>query len=168
MAMRRLLLCSLVLVLAAPSAASALRRAPGDGTLSVARADDYVAINIRGSVLGLTSGWVQIVEPKDGDCPAESVFGAVRQRESEDRMGRVVCSYFGSAVRFRLVGGRQWVRVYGPDISISAVGRGEVWLRNSGEDRIGTYSIDGERTSTLPVRLTRLMLGVPLASGGSG
>jgi hypothetical protein len=166
--MRRLLFCLLLLVLAAPSAAWALRSAPGDGTLSVARADDYVALNIRGAVLGRTSGYIEIVEPKDGDCSAESVFGAGRPRETEDRQGRIVCRYFGANVRFRLVGGRQWVRVYGPDIFVSAVGRGDVWLRNSGEDRIGTYSLDGERAAPLPLRLTRMTLGVPLTSGGSG
>jgi hypothetical protein len=166
--MRRLLICLVVFVLAVPSAAWALRRAPGDGTLSVSRADDYVALNIRGTVLGRTSGWIEIVEPKDDDCSAETVFGANRPREFEDRQGRLVCRYFGASVRFRLAGGRQWVRVYGPDISISAIGRGDVWLRNEGADRVGTYSIDGERSSTLPIRLTRLTLGTPLPSGGSG
>jgi hypothetical protein len=166
--MRRLLLCALVLVLATPAAAWALQRAPGDGTLSVARADDYVALNIRGAVLGRTSGYIEILEPRDGDCSAESVFGSIRPREFEDRQGRLVCRYFGASIRFRLVGGRQWVRVYGPDISISAVGRGDVWLRNTDEDRVGTYSMDGERAASLPVRLTRLTLGLPLPSGGSG
>ena len=166
--MRRLLLCTLLLLLAAPSAAWAVRSTPGDGTLSISSADDYVALNVRGAVLGRTSGWLEIVEPSDGDCLAQSVFGSIRPRETEDRQGRLICRYFGASIRFRLVGGRQWVRVYGPDIFISAVGRGDVWLRNTYEDKIGTYSIDGEKASTLPIKLTKLTLGTPLPSAGSG
>ncbi|HVM17825.1 MAG TPA: hypothetical protein VM290_09615 [Gaiellaceae bacterium] len=166
--MRRLVVPLLVLLLAVPSAAWALRRAPGDGTLSVARADDYVALNIRGSVLGRTAGYIEIMDPKDGDCSAEAVFGVRAVREFEMASGLLRCRYVGPVIRFRLVGGRQWVRVYGPDISISAVGRGSVWLRNRNDDRVGTYSFDGEKPSALPTRLTELQLGVPLTSGGSG
>jgi hypothetical protein len=167
--MRRLAIFVLLFALAVPSAAEALRRAPGDGTLSVTRADDYVALNIRGSVLGRTSGYIEIVDPKDGDCAAESVFGARGPaRESETVTGFLVCRYVGATLRFRLVGGRQWVRVYGPDIWISAVGRGDVWLQNRFDDRVGTYSLDGSRSSMLPRRLTKMTLGVPLPSGGSG
>ncbi len=167
--MRRLVVLVLVLSFAVPSAAWALRRAPGDGTLSVTRADDYVALNIRGTVLGRTSGYIEIVDPKDGDCSAESVFGTRGPaRESETATGLLVCRYVGPVLRFRLVGGRQWVRVYGGDIWISAVGRGDVWLRNRSDDRVGSYSFDGEKPSALPVRLTKLTLGVPLPPGGSG
>jgi hypothetical protein len=166
--MWRLVALVLLLVLVVPSAAWALRRAPGDGTLSVQRADDYVALNFRGAVLGRTTGYLEVVEPQDRDCSAQTVFGARFTREIEDRMGRLVCRYLGANVRFRLVGGRQWVRVYGPEIWISAVGRGDLWLRNRFEDEVGTYSVDGERPATLPLRLTRLPLGVPPTSAGSG
>ena len=157
-----------LLVLAAPSTAWALRHAPGDGTLSVSWADDYVALNIRGTVLGRTSGYVEIVDPKDGDCSAQSVWGARTPRESETRTGLLVCRYSGANVRFRLVGGRQWVRVWGPEVFVSAVGRGNVWFQNRNEDRVGTYSFDGERPSVLPVRLTQFTLGTALPSGVSG
>ena len=167
--MRRIVVTVLLLALAVPSAAWALRRAPGDGTLAVTRAEDYVAINIRGSVLGRTNGWIEIVDPKDGDCSAESVFGTRGPvRESETKSGLLVCRYVGPVIRFRLVGGRQWIRIWGPDISISAVGRGEVWFQNRFDDRVGTYSFDGEKASPLPVKLTKFQLGVPLTSGGSG
>jgi hypothetical protein len=166
--MRRLLLFVVLLALAVPSAAWALRHAPGDGTLSVARADDYVALNIRGAVLGRTSGYIEIVDPKEGDCSAESVWGARTPKESETRAGLLVCRYSGANVRFRLVGGRQWVRVWGPEVFVSAVGRGNVWFQNRYEDRVGTYSFDGERPSVLPVRLTQFTLGTTLPSGGSG
>jgi hypothetical protein len=167
--MRRLVVILLVLAFVVPSAAWALRRAPGDGTLSVVRAENYVALNIRGSVLGRTAGYIEIVDPKDGDCSAESVFGARGPAiESETKTGLLVCRYVGPVIRFRLVGGRQWVRVWGPEIFISAVGRGDVWFQNRFDDVVGTYSFDGERPSTLPVRLTKFQLGVPLTSGGSG
>ncbi len=166
--MRRLLFLVVLLALAAPSAASALRHAPGDGTLSVSWADDYVALNIRGAVLGRTTGHVEIVDPKDGDCSSESVWGVRTVRESETRMGLLVCRYSGASIRFRLVGGRQWVRVWGPEVFVSAVGRGNVWLQNRNEDRFGTYSFDGEKPSALPVKLTQFTLGATSPSGGSG
>ncbi len=166
--MQRLVLLVVLLALAVPSAAWALRSAPGDGTLSVVRGDDYVALNIRGAVLGRTSGSIEIVDPKEGDCSAESVWGSRLPRESETRTGLLVCRYTGTNLRFRLVGGRQWVRVYGPDIGISAVGRGTVWLQNRYEDKVGTYSFDAERPAVLPTKLTQFTLGTALSSGGSG
>ena len=157
-----------LLALAVPSAAWALRHAPGDGTLSVSRANDYVALNVRGAVLGRTSGYIEIVDPRDGDCSAENVWGARTPRERETQTGLLVCRYTGASIRFRLVGGRQWVRVWGPDIYVSAVGRGDVWLRNLENDRVGTYSFDGERPSAFPTKLTQFTLGAAPPSGGSG
>jgi hypothetical protein len=176
MAMRRLLVPVALLALLAPTAAWGLARSPLDGTMTVQRADDYVALNIRGAVIGRTTGFIEIVDPKDGDCSAENVWGARTPIERETPTGLTVCRYLGANIRFRLVGGRQWIRIWGPEIWVSAVGRGDVWLRSGGDSSRtmgssasrGTYSFDSGRAFVLPLRLTQFTLGVPLPSGSSG
>jgi hypothetical protein len=170
--MRRSAVIGIVLALAVPASASALKLAPGDGTLSVSRADGYVALKVRGAVIGRTTGYIEIVDPKDGDCSNETVWGVRWTRKYETKAGLTVCryqSFAGTAsLRFRLVGGMQWVRVYGPDLSISAVGRGDVWLESAKDSNRGSYSFDGDDPSPLPSKLALFTLGTTPTSAGSG
>lgn len=158
--MRRLLLPALVLVLALPAAAGALRRAPGDGTLVVQAGQGLVLVQARGGIIGrFDSGQVVIEDPFERDGGGPIVFGAEQIRE----LGPRRTLYIGRAgVRFRLIGGAYRVRVEAIGIDLSAVGRGFVILDGSRfRDFPGRFSINGGPFQPLPPAPTRLPLGAP-------
>ncbi len=158
--MRRLLPFLLVLGLALPATAWALRTAPGEGTLVVDNGNGSVVVKARGGIIGrFDSGRLIVDDPTDGDGATPFVYGAERIRE----VSATRTVYIGEDVRFRIIGGPYRVQVVALGIDISAVGRGTATLDAGGfTDRPGRFAIDGGPFQALPGVLTRYALGQPL------
>lgn len=136
-----LLACAIVVACSLAGIAGAVE--PNAGTLSVDRGKGAVTLDIRGSVLGLlTSGSLRVVDTTPRDR-----FGAlvVGRKLTQERLGVRTVVYRGQGLRFRMLGGGYRITVRGTGISLSAVGRGVVWLdaerKVPGEDA-GVYSLD--------------------------
>jgi hypothetical protein len=157
--MRRLLPILLAFALAAPVAASARPAAPGDGTLSVRNADGQVRVTVRGAVIGkVERGWLTVVDPSK-ECDALLVWeNDTPPREWTTADGETACTYRGTDLRFRFVGGLNELRVGGAGIYLSAVGKGTVRLKGTA----GTYAVNGGRYTDLPLDWTREQIGVPV------
>ena len=168
--MRRLLVIFVVLGALAPAAASALPKAPTDGTLVVRGGDGVVTIDLqRGAVLGrVANGSVVVIDPRGGDCEDllvwEQGFRADAV-ESELRTGELKCVFSGRNMRFRLVGGEPNVQLRGTNIFVTAVGRGQAMLKGqrSGTPSDGKYSLNGGVFEPFPVESVKLTIGAPLA-----
>jgi hypothetical protein len=157
--MRRLLTVLLVLALAAPVAAFARTAVPGDGSLSVRNGDGQVRMTVRGAVIGkVERGWLTVIDPVR-NCDALLVWEAdVPPREWTTADGETACTYRGTDLRFRFVGGLNELRVGGAGIYLSSVGKGSVRLKGTG----GTYAVNGGRYQALPGEWTREQIGFPL------
>jgi hypothetical protein len=153
-----------LLVLALPVAGlSALR--VGEGTLSVEDGRGTVMIQARGGVIGrLERGTVTIYDltPEDANDPV--VFG-------DDVPVRFVgengIRYAGTALRYRLIGGGFKILINGRGIDLSAVGKGNGFIRGDSEAP-GLYSLDGADCRNDPVSCKplpdvqrRFQLGTP-------
>lgn len=155
--MRRLLLIILLVCLAAPSAALALRRAPGDGTLAVRNGDGFLRLDITGAVIGrLDTGRLELVSPSVDDCDDWAVWGADRTRSRSLRDGTTTCVFAvfprtDEPIRFRLVlGARETLTIRnGSGFSLSAVGQGRGFIEGAGAFD-GVVSLNGERFRSLP------------------
>jgi hypothetical protein len=145
---KRLLLITLFAVLALPAAAVADPR-PGDedGTLSVKDATGRIMIRATGGFIGrFDHGSIRIIDPLPDDGTGPIVSGAERAKDVSDTMS----VYSGTKVRFRLIGGKFKILVFGSGIDISVVGRGTVTLdgpRGAGD---GRYSFNGDAYSAMP------------------
>jgi hypothetical protein len=147
--MRRILLTFAVLgALAVPAGSAALARTPNDGTLSVRDARGTITIQGRGGVIGsFTRGSVTINDPVDGDGTGPIVTGDDWSKERSETM----TTWGGTRVRFRIIGGAFRVVVKGRGINLSLVGKGIVTLKGAGTDDDGSYSVNGEEYSPIPV-----------------
>lgn len=155
--MRRLLFLGLLVCLAAPTAALALRRAPEDGTLVVRNGDGALRLEGPTAVIGrLQGGQLDVLSPDFADCADLTVLGADRRRSrGEDTMRCVFTErpFRGTpqALRFRLIleeGDSLTIR-RGSGIFISAVGQGRGQIQGDG-GRDGFYSLNGEPFESLP------------------
>jgi hypothetical protein len=156
--MRRLILIVLVIGLAAPAAALAVKELPGDGSLVVDNARGLVTIRARGGIIGrFDSGRIVIEDPVEGDGSGPVVYGANRVRE----LSPTTTLYIGEeGVRFRLIGGAYRVTVNATGIDISAVGRGTVTLDGSlFSEQPGRFQINGGSWQSMPDVATRFSLG---------
>jgi hypothetical protein len=153
--MRRFIPILLVLLLALPATAWAVRSLPGDGTLVVDNGKGIVVIRARGGIIGrFDSGSVVIEEPEGGKIP--TVYGAERIRD----LGNGRTQWTGEDVRFRLIGGVYRIRVQAVGIDVSAVGRGTAMLDASlYTDFSGRFSLNGGPFQPLPGRPTTYPLG---------
>lgn len=149
--MRRLLLVILLVSLAAPSAALALRRAPGDGTLAVRNGEGFLRLDITGAVIGrLDAGRLELVSPSVDDCNQWDVWGADRTRSRSLRDGTTTCVFAvfprtSEPIRFRVVlDARETLAIRGSGFSLSAVGQGNGFIRGAG-DLDGVFSLNGDR-----------------------
>ncbi len=155
----------LLVALLVPAAAVAVKEVPGDGTLSVRKADGFVTLDLdRGAVLGqMGSGVLLVRNPKKDDCDTLLVweFGERTDAlERETKRGDLVCRYEGRKIRFRIVGGEPNVAARGSNIALAAVGRGSAQLR--GTD--GSYSVNGGEYIPLPDELRKVSIGATLPS----
>jgi len=154
--MRRLLLTTLLVCLAAPPAALAMRAAVGDGTLAVRGAAGTVRLDIEGAAVGrLESGQLELIAPSIDDCRDLDVWGADRTRPRVRAMGKTSCLFTEfdeggtlQPIRFRLaLGSNMTLIARGIDgLSLSAVGQGRGTIRGSA----GTYSLNGQKFVGLP------------------
>jgi len=156
-AMRRFLPLVVILALALPAAAWAMKALPGDGTLVVDNGRGSVVIRARGGILGrFDSGRLIVDDPVAGDGTGPVVFGARTARDVGN--GRTI--YTGDNIRFRMIGGLYRVQVNAIGIDISAVGRGTVTLDATGfTDFPGRFSLDGDPFQPLPGHPTTYTLG---------
>jgi hypothetical protein len=164
--MRRFIPLLLVLLLALPATAWAVRTVPGDGTLVVDNGRGQVNIRARGGIIGrFDSGRLIVEDPVEGDGSGPIVYGAERIRD----LGQHRMLYVGEDVRFRMIGGLYRVTILAVGMDVSAVGRGTVVLDATGfTDLPGRFAINGGSFQPLPGRPTTYQLGQPPASGQIG
>lgn len=162
---RRLLLTLLAALFAAPAALAAPGLGPNDGTLSVRNGDGAVALNMRGAAIGrVGSGTLEVETPVSGSCEDLDVWGPESMRErafevTKDGLDVQVCRFAGRNIRFRLIGGRQVVRIKGAsDVDLSAVGIGYFFLDGADTRPNGTFSQNGGPYRPLPQERTRFGL----------
>lgn len=157
--MRRFLLLLIVLGLALPATAWAVRTSPGDGTLVVGNGRGLVIVRARGAILGrFDSGRLVVEDPVEGDGSGPIVYGAERIRELPGHR----TLYIGEDVRFRMIGGLYRVTIQAVGIDVSAVGRGMATLDASGfSDQPGRFSINGGPFQQLPAFVKQYQLGQP-------
>lgn len=135
--MRKLVLVMLV-ALAFPGAALAVRTERGDGTLAVKSATGRIAISARGTLLGrIDDGAIAVVDLSPGGNDDIQVFGNDQKPQVR---GNGTTVYKGTDMRFRVVGGLYAVVVTGSGINLSAVGRGSVQGLGLSD---GLFSSDG-------------------------
>jgi hypothetical protein len=154
--MRRLLLITLLALVAAPAAALAATADIGDGTLAVRGAAGTLRLDIEGAVVGrLEIGQVEVIGQTIDDCKDLDVWGADRTRTRIKLTGATSCLFTelvegGTAqpIRFRLAidAGMTVIFRSTNGLSLSAVGQGRGWVR--GTD--GTYSLNGGAFRALP------------------
>jgi hypothetical protein len=150
--MRRLLLITLLVCLAVPSTALALRLAPGDGTLAVRNGEGMLRLDITGAVIGrLDAGRLELASPRVDDCDEWDVWGADRTTTRSLREGTTTCVFTvflrtPDPIRFRVVLGlRETLAIRGGSgFSLSAVGQGSGFIRGAG-DVDGVFSVNGDR-----------------------
>lgn len=163
--MRKLLLLTVVLLLALPALGGAARRAPGDGSLEVQRGRGVVVVNLRGIIFGrIDSGRVFVADPIEGDGPGAVVSGYERVRD----VGLTMKVYIGDNMRFRMLGGRYRVRLEGVGMDLSAVGKGFAILNGAGFFDAGRYSVDDGPFQPMPSTPTRIALGTGPQGGPPG
>ncbi len=148
--MRRLFVIPLFVLLLLPGAAIGMPRATGDGTLSVRDATGTITIRAsRGAVLGNVDKATTLVFkdfiPTDGSGPI--VFGAEGRQDKEDGITTV---YYGKDIKFRLIGGRYFLKVVGSGIDLSVVGQGSVTLEGGDLIDDGEYAFNGDDYHSLP------------------
>jgi hypothetical protein len=157
--MRRPLLWTLLLCLALPSAALALGRAPGDGTLVVRNGAGFLRLDVDGAAVGrLDGGQLEVISPTIADCRDLDVWGADRRTIRSRRDGTTSCIFTElqdagtlQPVRFRIVldEGESMVVRNAAGLSLSAVGRGRGLIKGAG-GLDGVYSLNGEKLKSLP------------------
>ena len=166
--MRRAAIFSMLLFVALPGSAWALRLAPGEGTLSVKNGDGVLtAAMTRGAAIGkIGQGQLRVEIAESASCEDLQVFGAERgpRERPVSRGGFTMCVFGGRDIRFRLVGQelRFWIGNATTDatsFSLSMVARGGVFIRGAGGPNDGTYSVNGEEYVTLPDEGRRWFLG---------
>jgi hypothetical protein len=155
--MRRLLLLTLFVCVAAPSAALALSRAPGDGSLVVRNGVGVVHLDLSGAVIGrLEGGQLEVVSPSVDSCDDWDVWGADRTRIRSVRDGTTTCVFSAylrtpEPIRFRLVLRHPETLTIrnGIGLSLSAVGQGTGSIRGLG-GADGVYALNGGFFKSLP------------------
>jgi hypothetical protein len=163
--MRRFIPILLVLLLALPATAWAIRTLPGDGTLVVDNGRGQVTIRARGGIIGRFDSGRLIVEEISSGANPPIVYGPERIRD----LGVHRTLYVGEDVRFRMIGGLYRITIQAVGMDVSAVGRGTVVLDATGfTDLPGRFSINGGTFQPLPGKPTTFQLGQPPPAGTIG
>jgi hypothetical protein len=154
--------------LATAGVASARSASPSDGALSVKNAEGRVVMIGRGVLIGrFDKGQVTIKDPNPNDGAKPIVTGA----DGTSSLGERTTKYWGSNLRFRIIGGAFSVTVFGADIDLSAVGRGMVTLNGAGakspDTSNGTYAVNGGAPQPFPgFALTFPLTAATVGAGG--
>jgi hypothetical protein len=138
------------------------------GMLSVEHGRGSIVLDVRGtSVLGrLGNGSITVLDRSPNDPYVANVTG---KRVVQKRLGSSRVLFRGQGLRYRMVGGDYRIVVRGTGITLSAVGKGAIWLdgepRFEGDDT-GLYSVEGVDCSVeaglctaIPDEPLRLRLG---------
>ena len=168
--MRRIVLVTLLAILAVPTTALATRLGPGDGKLEVRNGEGAVSlVSFKGSAIGLLrKGEVEVDVAAEVECEQLPVFD---EKETDERFRLTVlrgviktCVYDGKNMSFRFIDtAQQRIRFTGRGISLAAAGRGTVVLKGNGGAVDGVYASNSEQYKSLPDELTRFPLA-PQAS----
>lgn len=175
MQMRRLVVFSaLLLALAIPAAALALRDTPGDGTLVVQngvapKGQAVVQLVISGSAIGRVKGLGKILIDSATASSSPEVTGSdgCKNLSSDDPRqiygNMIVCT--GNDFRFRAVKDTYAITIYGTGVNLVAIGQGKAILAGTvGEPQDdGFYSLNGGDFKSLPGIATKpLVIGLPI------
>lgn len=153
--MRRIVLSLAVLVgLATPAAVLAAKQGASDGTLVVkhgaAPVDGLdkaavVRLQITGSVIGQVVGFGKIIIDGGAKSPPAEVTGAGAGRDSTLSDTAKVWNGDVDGFKFRAVGGKYSIVIFGGDVSVVAVGTGTAVLTGTPDSTTdGTYSLNGD------------------------
>jgi hypothetical protein len=170
--MRRIVFFLAVLVgLATPAAALAVKDGPNDGTLVVknatAPADGadktaVVRLTITGSVIGQVTGQSgRIIIDGGAKSPAPEVTGAGAPHDVKASDTAQAWTGDVDGFKFRAVGGTYTIVIYGSGVSLVAIGTGSVVLTGTPDSATdGRYSLNGDDFKSLPGVATKpLVIG---------
>lgn len=147
-----------VLALAVAGVAAARSDMPGDGSLTVKNGYGRVVVTGRGAVIGrFDKGFVIIRDPVLSDGPGPIVTGA----DASVDLNETTTKYWGTNVRFRMIGGSFDVRVNASNIDLSMIGRGVATLVGAGTLDDGTYSLNGTASQPIPFVALKVLIGGP-------
>lgn len=161
---RRVVTSALVAALAVPAAALAVSSGTGDGTLVVKKGEapagtPVVALTITGSVIG-TVNYGRIVIDSGLGSDAPQVVGW--ESRGDSKVIDTAQFWKGSDLKFRAVGGKYTILVYGSGVSLVAVGKGSVKLAGVPDTPHGdgVYSLNEADFVSLPGAVTaKLTIG---------
>jgi hypothetical protein len=142
--MRRTVVLMTLLALAAPFAATAAMRAPGDGTVSIQKLDGLTVIKARGAIIGRCDQCSLLLDERypAADTISPIVSGAKgRDIDADDTKERFV----GTNVRWKVIGGNFRAVVRGTNVHISVVGKGSVRIQGTA----GTYVVNDSEIQTI-------------------
>lgn len=174
---RTAFICALLGVLAVPSAALAMRDAPGDGSLVIQNGNaphgPVVTLVLRGAAIGQITGYgklvIQDLTPDNGAPPEVTGFGWHRNIVT-DKVTGDTADVWGSTdtLRFRAVGDTYRITIYGSDVDLVASGNGNAILAGSPDTptRDGRYSLNGGDFHSLPAVPTKFTIAVPASAAG--
>ena len=169
--MRRLvLMLSALAALVAPVAALAAHQAAGDGTLVVRNGaaptdppvpTPVVQLTITGSVIGeVKNAWGKIVIDAGTSGNGVEVTGAGTAHDVAVPKG-TTAQWWSSldGFKFRAVGGKFTILIYGSHVNLVAVGTGKVQLAGMPDMQTGDgrYSFNGDPFVSLPGTPTKVL-----------
>jgi len=175
---RNVVLGACLTALALPAAVSATLAAPGDGSLVVKNASGprsgnvpVVALIITGAAIGhVDQGHIVIDDPTPNNGATPEVTPGTGPFWRKDSPTIATAQVWGGTdFKFRAVGGKYTILIYGSGIDIVALGSGTVTLTGLVDDphNDGTYSLNGKAWLSLPgVTTKQLTIGSTPASPG--
>jgi len=173
---RTVVLGACLATLALPAAVSATLAAPGDGSLVVKNASGprsgnvpVVALTITGAAIGhVDQGHIVIDDPTPNNSAAPEVTpGTGPFWRKDSKVSDTAQIWGGTDFKFRAVGGKYTILIYGSGVDVVALGSGTVTLTGLVEDphNDGTYSLNGKAWLSLPgVTTKQLTIGSAPAS----
>ncbi len=169
---RTVVTCACLVALLVPAAALAIREAPGDGTLvvkngSAPRGTPVVALTITGAVWGrVGAGRIVIDDATPNDNLSPEVTGAGNPRDVPT--SDTARAWSGVDFKFRAVGGKYTILIYGSFVDVVAFGSGHVTLAGVPDSPAGDgiYSLNGDPFRSLPgVPAKQLSIGTAVTIG---
>jgi hypothetical protein len=157
---RMIVICASLAALALPAAALAFGISAGDGQLVVQNASGLknvpvVALTITGAVIGhIDAGKIIIDDPTPNNGISPEVTGTTTGALwHKDVSGHDTAQMWGGTdFKFRAVGGKYTVLIYGSGIDVVALGNGTVTLTGIPESPTGDgrYAVNGGEFHSLP------------------
>jgi len=177
---RSVVLGACLAALALPAAVSATLAAPGDGSLVVRNASGprsgnapVVALTITGAAFGhVDQGHILIDDPTptNGATP-EVTAGTGLLWRKDSTVSDTAQIWGGTDFKFRAVGGKYTILIYGSGVDVVVLGTGTVTLTGLADDphNDGTYSLNGKAWVSLPgVASKQLTIGSPTPTSSNG